>query len=603
MLNEHVGEYLEEYRKTPKPTYAVLISGAWGSGKTYIVNKFMETVTSNRVLYVTVNGVSTETELQTRFVYAAYPALTSKKLRTLGSLAKSALGIIRFKSDLTLDQILDYDQFDTFIIDDIERSRIPLPTLFGFINGLIEHDKKHVIILGNEAELVDQDVSYKRTKEKLVGFTLGVLPDVDSVLSKIQAEAGRTLASVVRNKRFHIEQVFNLTQSQNLRVLEQVLYEYVQTADFLNDHTNLSESYENEVLRLFIAINMSYKLGYITRSDISNRKTDAFALAFSEEKERESHNAMRQLSDRLKDVDVYSGVLDNDYLESKICDGLHRAEYIARSVGDAAAQADPDANPEWRNVWYYMRNDDSTTEASFSRMLIKFRHREYHDVGVILHIFGLLLEMRRVGLLGWTDAQVEKEGRKYIDDLAKSGLLPVFGDDFLTGFRHGAAHGLGFTRSDNPTFSKLWNYYRSKSDDLKERRLVEGAMQAAAQISVDHQIFVKAVIPGESGQDMYSTPVLHHLDVREFANAFMGCNAAAQFEIMSSLGSRYESSPYANVLKTERAWVKKLRSAIRGRLRGERKLTRIRIERLMEWNLDKHLAEVERPVPGTEECS
>lgn len=591
MLNEHVTAYLTEYLKQTKATFAVLVSGAWGSGKTYIIKRFFEGLAVSRYLYVSVNGVSTEDELRNRFVYAAYPAIASKKLRAVGSLARSALGIIRFKTDLTAEQLLDYDQFEAYVIDDLERAQLPLGTLLGFINDLVEHDGKRVVLLANEEELSKLCPDFKRIKEKVVGFTLGVAPDVESLLSGLEAQSSGAIREVLRTQKHHIVYLFNLSNSNNLRVLSQVISEYVPVAEFLAASESVGDGFKTDSMKLFLALNMAYKLGKISRDDIRRRKTDHFSLVFSEEKEKDAGDPMRLLDSQLQDFDVYSSALDNEYLEYKICDGLHREDYLARSVGDAAPNHE--SNPEWRNAWHYMRNDDKLSATAFSKTLAKFIAREYVDAGVIIHVFGLLIEMRTIGLLDWTDSKIEREGKCYIDDLSAAGTLPLLDDEFLTGFRYGAAHGLGFTNGDSPVFTALWNYYRNQSDHLKTLGLIETVRSVALQVQANHSLFVASISPEEGGQEVYSTPVLQHLDARAFARSFVACDAAAQLEIMSALGSRYASTPYPQVLRIERPWLKKLRSAIRGELRGKAKLTRVRVERLLKWNLSEHLEDVD----------
>lgn len=41
MSNEHIRKFLDEYLAKPSNDYAVLITGCWGSGKTYFVSQYM----------------------------------------------------------------------------------------------------------------------------------------------------------------------------------------------------------------------------------------------------------------------------------------------------------------------------------------------------------------------------------------------------------------------------------------------------------------------------------------------------------------------------------------------------------------------------------
>ena len=54
--NNHIREFLKYYCGLPKkPEYAVLLTGLWGSGKTWFVDDFVEKHLSQpeRVLYLT----------------------------------------------------------------------------------------------------------------------------------------------------------------------------------------------------------------------------------------------------------------------------------------------------------------------------------------------------------------------------------------------------------------------------------------------------------------------------------------------------------------------------------------------------------------------
>ncbi|WP_420169959.1 P-loop NTPase fold protein, partial [Morganella morganii] len=41
-MNSNLKNYLDYYTKLENPGYALLITGGWGSGKTYQINKYFE---------------------------------------------------------------------------------------------------------------------------------------------------------------------------------------------------------------------------------------------------------------------------------------------------------------------------------------------------------------------------------------------------------------------------------------------------------------------------------------------------------------------------------------------------------------------------------
>lgn len=589
MPNEHIAAYLSDYLRQPSGAgYAVLLTGAWGSGKTFFIKRHFEEQETSRHLYVSIHGASSDTDLRNRFVFAAYPILKSKKARAWGSIARSAIGAFGIESDLKAEDLLEYDQYDVIIVDDLERAILPLEAVFGFINQLVEHEGQKVILIGSEDVIRSGNDKFKEIKEKTIGFTLRVVPDVEATVASIESKSPTHLAQAIREFRSDIISVFQSSGTDNLRVLSQALNEYAPIAEIVEQDDRLSRSFRRDTLKLFLAISFGYKAGHIDRGDIKSREGSAFSRIFSSD-DGQPADSMELLDQKFPDVDLYSVSLDNEYLESKVCDGWHREDYLLRTIGDATAQSDPLSNPEWRNAWHYMDGNDDVTKSSFALMINKFKNREYDDAGEILHVFALLLEARTLGFLDWSDHRALREGKAYIDDLVKAGRLPSFGDDYLGGFRHGAAYGLGFTNPSQPRFGEFWQYFQRRSDDGKREKLSERIRAAAANMTTDPATLSNMISSSEVDREAYSLPILVELDAKEFATKFLASEGQGQREIMLGIATRYESNHNTDVLRKERPWLKKLRQSINGQLRGADRLTRVRIARLVEWALERPL--------------
>ncbi|HYI40825.1 MAG TPA: P-loop NTPase fold protein [Allosphingosinicella sp.] len=586
MLNEHVVRYLDEYLAKIEPRYAVLITGAWGSGKTFLLKNYFQESRGVGHLYVSLYGVASEQELRTRILATAYPLLESKKAKAFGSLARSALGIVGITTDLTADQLLEYDQYDTIILDDLERALLPTEAVLGFVNQLIEHGGKKVVLAASEDVLRSAHPKFKEIKEKTIGFTLAVRPDVGPALAALAERSPKALASTIKNNAGAIVELFQAVGTENLRVLAQALDDYGPLAEVFETDERIGKAFKSEALLLFLALDLAYKTGRIEREDLKGRQANPFNQVFERSGEATEEDRMDRLQAAVSVVDLHSRVLDSQYLESRICDGLHRPDYLARGIGDAAAISDPEANAEWRNVWWFMQNDEALTRASFSKMLDKFNARAFSDPGEILHVFGLLLEAAKLDLLRWSDARVLREGKAYLDDLDRSGNLLPLGEDFLGQFSHGAAHGLGFTNGRHPVFVELKRRYLSLSEAARVRDLQNEVREAAYTLANEPTKFT-ALVRRQDERRVDSMPILHILGAKTFAQSFMLCDAPAQFEIMSALGGRYGDNGHSEVLAVERKWLSELRRAIVSLLRGRERLTKTRINRLIAWNIDE----------------
>lgn len=93
--NKHICTYLTYYLGLAHaPGFAVLISGPWGVGKTYLLKKFLKKRfgddTANYV-YVSLYGPSTIAEIDDALFQAAFPALTGPLPKWLVAWPKPAL--------------------------------------------------------------------------------------------------------------------------------------------------------------------------------------------------------------------------------------------------------------------------------------------------------------------------------------------------------------------------------------------------------------------------------------------------------------------------------------------------------------------------------
>ncbi|WJY17977.1 hypothetical protein QQS45_10110 [Alteriqipengyuania flavescens] len=561
-----------------KPKYAVLISGAWGSGKTFLVRDHLKGKAS--VLSISANGVATTRALIERLYLAAYPVLADKTLRALGSLTKTVAGAFRVQSDLKIDDLFDLDKINTIIVDDIERSKIPIEELFGFLNEFVEHDDKHLILIGHEDEVLEKE-RYAQIKEKVVGFTIEVEPDYRSVLSKL-TQAGSDYDLFVMENKLRFLEIFREGELRNLRIIENAL-EDAESVFQECQSSGISDPHLSGVYFPFFLLAYHFRKGDITKEDIERRQPDSFTRAFLKSKEDFEPEGVEKFDQYYTNVDLLTSDIDNDFLVAKLCEGREASEFLRRTLGDIKGRSDPESNPEWRNLWYYLHQDDDVIKSSFDRMMKKFDKRKYTDAGEILHVFGLLYEMRNLGLLAMEKADIEKSCAEYLDDLLASSTLPLLENDYLGGFRHGAAHGLGFTNANEPGFKRLYSYFRKRSDEWRDVSIKAELEDIFLAANFDVDMFRAIILQGERGDNVYSRPFMHILDPKTFVTAILAENAETQFEILYALRGRYDQSPYPEIRKFAAAWLRKVIDGLRKAPKSE--ITRKRLNKVLNMTI------------------
>lgn len=577
--NQHVVQYLDQFLAR-EANFALMISGEWGTGKTFLVNSHLGMRKDS--LYVSLNGTAKVSDVIERLYLAAFPIFSDKTVKALGSIGRSIAGAFRIKTDLKVNDLFDIDKYNIIIFDDIERSLICPVELLGFINNFVEHDTKHVILIANEIEL-NKKLNYKEIREKVIGFTLDVRADFESAIVHFRSKFSESYQIFLKSSHEELLRVLREAGLKNVRVTKYVLSEFEEVYAQISSSKINAEEMRAMFLSFFV-LNYAYKTGAIVREDIRKRNTNDFTRLFLSNRDDHEPDDLEKLNRSHANVDVYTSSFDSEYLEEKICDGFHDCDKLARTLGDLSAKSDSKQNPEWRNLWYLIHQEDEVVTESFERMMQNFTARSYDDPGVILHVFGLLHRMRDAGLLKWTTNRITRECKKYISDLFVSKTLPLFGDDFISGYRHGSAHGLGFTSIGEPSFIEAMNFYRVKSEELKDILILEEIKTIVEDEDFKVDAFRALILQGAREDNVYSRPIMHLTDPAKLADSVINAPAEKQFEILIAIGSRYNQSPYPDVRTTEATWLRKFIKALRSAAKRESKVTKFRIEEAIKWS-------------------
>ncbi|MBK7095327.1 MAG: hypothetical protein IPH57_09890 [Saprospiraceae bacterium] len=197
-------DQLLEYIQNPYINQAVLLHGAWGSGKEV------------KVIYTSANGIASEQkiilQIYSKTILGKYQE--TKKGKVFSSLAMGAVryGLDKLGSnleDIDFKDFISFKENSVLVIDDIERldDSYSLISFLGFVNNLSEHENVKVILIGEEDKLKeklklasrDQIVKsneYEEVKEKYIYRTFYYAPKLTSSIPSI-------IDSFKDNEKFH----------------------------------------------------------------------------------------------------------------------------------------------------------------------------------------------------------------------------------------------------------------------------------------------------------------------------------------------------------------------------------------------------------------
>jgi ribosomal protein S13 len=323
---KHIDEAILNYVEQKNNDYAVLLTGKWGSGKTYYLNNTLKGKIEEKgfkMIVISLYGVSTIKEVSTMIFAERNPKL-AKAIKYGGPILKSVLknidiaDFLKFdideidknkKTDIKINQEKTIEDtgnfFSKFIkskqenikvnekniiicFDDLERKNDGLKTteIIGFINNFVENGTK-VIVLANE----DVIENFKELKEKTFGLSLSFKQTYENAISgilKTNFEDDERFQTHIKAK-IEILNVFR--KNENLRILKfglncfHTIFSQIEVEKDNFKNLNYNEICD-ELLKFVLAISVEFREGRIAFDNgngINNSitKTDQEMYAFT----------------------------------------------------------------------------------------------------------------------------------------------------------------------------------------------------------------------------------------------------------------------------------------------------------------------------------
>lgn len=310
MESKYIEDIFKDYIATEKTNYALLINGAWGSGKTYFWKGTLSDISTkagSTPVYLSLNGMNKIETLDYQLKIKLIPLLNkldAKKLASLGNLSKNALfEFIKNKWKIDAKNIIKDVEIDLalfsnkiFCFDDLERCKIPLPEVLGYINDYVEHKNLKVVFLSNEKEISKKnlkDNEYHSIKEKVIGRILNYKNNINEILPILFLKFKNDIhfTFFLETKKDFLLKILKEYKVENLRNLSFYLDNLKKLYPLIATHKN----YINEVLFFTLLVSLEFKDGFLESNDYENFKqldeinpTDSFFnfdLDFSSTKE------------------------------------------------------------------------------------------------------------------------------------------------------------------------------------------------------------------------------------------------------------------------------------------------------------------------------
>lgn len=559
--NQHVFDYLQYYLTLAHaPHYAVLISGPWGVGKTYQVKRFLQNHVPKpeKLLYVSLYGLSTLDEIRDALFQSAYPLLTGKPAKIIGSLLTAGLKYVKVDTGgITAGDVIGF-RADVYVFDDLERYEGNKSTALGYINQFVEHDGAKVIIIANDKEIKAGE-DYERRKEKLVGKVLEVQSSFDEAFSAFVTLIDDTFTKELFEKNAdEISSLYEQSKKDNLRILQQTMWDFERFCKSLTDEHRENPDAMLTLLRLFFVLSFEFKSNQISAEDLETGRGLSAMVRANLEKDKEPTPIVRAAG-RYPNVDLNDSILSNSVFVNCLARGIVDPTEIQASLNTSRFFVNVADEAPWRTVWHWTERTEGEVIAAIEKVKEQFEDRAFTIEGEILHVLGLQLFLSDIGVLKSSRSQVVDDGKRYIDDLYKTKKLEATqSDDFS--FRFDGYGGLGIQSADTPEYRELFNYLRDTSARAIRDTYPAKASELVQLMKTDVQMFYRRLCLTNSKDNIYyNTPLLASLDPEKFVESMLDLPPPEQHIVFMMFKSRYDHGHLDSDLLAERAWAESVK--------------------------------------------
>lgn len=558
-MNENITSYLNEYIQNPNPQYAVLISGQWGCGKTFYIKKWLSSLTTGnddspiitrKPIYVSLYGLHNTGAINSAIEREIRPWLYSKGMNIAKKVVK-ALGKATIRYDFDIDGNKDNAQSEQLsytldvmslfgddeenikgerilVLDDLERCKIDIEELLGYINFFVEHSKCKVIVVGDISKLVDSNNTFKRHKEKLFGREFSIIPDIDSAISSFIKTIGSNNSNLLEDNKKLIKDIIILSKKQNLRVVRQAIYDYNQCINKIANYSK-KEKYSYVAQTLLCNFIITY-IEYKTGNEVYENWKKRHLLA--DIKNDKAFDFTRDYKALQYDIVIF----DDNLIEcimNYMLKGVFDGSYLIGLLKD-----ENDKQP-WQILSNYWLLDNSTFEKAYNESLTSYRNSKIETIGEVIStaICFLMIDVENIKIVDKKEVSCILQNNiiSFLDKIDEPRNLFAVLNEILTQLNRYSEY--EFNSLLKEICKQIQDYYSKRITNSKNKLTL--FFETMSDDTV-HQLYSLLLdsLPDRS-RSYYMGAILKDVDTKKCTNSILKLSNASRDNLLGNLEYHY----------------------------------------------------------------
>lgn len=575
-MDDNLKTTIEQYLKIYRPGHALLITGEWGVGKTYQVKR---AVSSQNGYYISLFGIPDIQSLKEGLLKQMHPTKSnierqSKRLR--GFKLKSKFVDIDPDKIMLIDYEKDLKQDSLIIIDDLERSKIDITIILGFINYCLEECGCRIIVISNEEKL---SIKFREVKEKIFGSTFRIFSTLEEPFRSF-CEQGQVYTGVKLSlmERDCILSTYKESQNQSLRLLRQLVYEVCQVLqDFFPDFRQ-REREMSVFLPLYCCLSIEFKTGKISERHIRHRSNLIRSIA--DGKNEFDVQAFLSIVKKYPSVYLDKFKMWDSFFYERICNGLNMVS--SKGVKSAFLRLDFDLSWDsapWYTIYDYANHDDWEL-ADAKANIDKLFHEELFDTPTkTLHAFAAKFFLSHCGEIEETISQVNSVCENILDKIE---IDEVYLDCVDASFTEDPSD--EYNDSEYLVLPQYEAYFLALKERLYaicEHKVVnfdDSRVEVLMEAFLNDPFGFERIYLKSEIERAILNPILVSFPVDYFVNCWLGCSVSIWDNVITVLNNRLFSIRNNDSLLPEADWFRAMDNSLKKKIDDLNGLSRLRLE-------------------------
>jgi hypothetical protein len=582
-MNEHIKDYLSYFKKLDAPGYAVLVTGAWGVGKTYQVRAAFK---PEEYYYVTVNGLKSAAEIHASVLGAAMPK--TSRAKTFFSKAEGAAGklpgfigagaiLLLNMGSAGLSKLLNvnFDPSKVLVFDDLERSSMPREELLGAINAYVEQGKLKVVAIAHDTKLTD----FSDRKEKTFGYSLMVEPATSEAFDSFVSALHYGVRHNIAKLKVEIIQVFDASGAGTLRILRQLLQDIARVFELLPPRQLNNAEAMRDFVRFFSALNIEVRLTRMEANDLVNRRERAITAHMAARRDgTTADKGLIAAQQRYPMVNLEDTILSDEALVEMLIKGRYDSAQIIASLDATPWFRSPTAAPPWKRLIEFDRSDDAAVDSAIAEIDISLASGTITRAGEIIHTACLVSLLSSTGHRPQTFDQIESFFVEYIDRLYALGRLDP-NDNLPEGRTGYGGYSFWLKPEFQPHLNKIMSALKRLLSQCRDDQLAELAPAVLEQLSNDGYGFYSLLCYNAVESPYADRPILSAIEPAKFVATWLAAPRTVWDGVRRVFEERYRPNKLQGALAKEAPWLQEVQQIIQAEINKLTGLQRYRLER------------------------